>query len=113
MSEMDLWTVAWVRFSTLPIEISLIFPGTLTLDTENFGCSSLNTIHLNGKPMEDILTLGTSQSFDVVEVKVKELIWQNPIRVGGVVNGFNLPLTRENTLMVSFFLNLYTSYIFF
>lgn len=49
------------------------------------------------------MTLNAPQNFGAVELKAKELVWKNQIRVGGAVNGFKLQAMRENTLMVSQF----------
>lgn len=71
---------------------------------DSFGCTEMNVVYVNEKPMKDIITLHTNQYFEKIDVKIKEVMLQNEIKVREKVNGFSLPKEWENTLMVSCFI---------
>lgn len=64
-----------------------------------FSGFDLNVTNLNGHPMSSLITLHTEQSFTET-LNVDEVHTNEPIEVGGLVNGLNLDIERSNTLFV-------------
>ncbi|XP_050083609.1 uncharacterized protein LOC126570125 [Anopheles aquasalis] len=70
----------------------LVFqPGT-------FVCDALNASVINGVATSDLITLHTEQTIER-PVHLKELILNSPLQVAGLVNGRDLRLERQNTVM--------------
>lgn len=55
---------------------------------------------MNGKPLEEVITLHTPQHLKTA-LNIGILRSTGPLHVGEYVNGIKLPAAKKNTLMVS------------
>lgn len=86
------------------------FLASLKFKSEHLTSPSFLAVNLNGKPVEDVVTLHTAQHFSS-RLSVNELYLTGAIHVGGLVNRVKLPYEKENTLMVSGFYFLISSFV--
>uniref|UniRef100_A0A182QZX3 VWFD domain-containing protein n=1 Tax=Anopheles farauti TaxID=69004 RepID=A0A182QZX3_9DIPT len=61
-------------------------------------CDHLVATYVNGQPTSELITLHTEQTIEQ-PIFVKQIVVQNPLQVEGVVNGRDLRVERENTVM--------------
>ncbi|KFB39568.1 AGAP003290-PA-like protein [Anopheles sinensis] len=73
------------------VDTMVFLPGT-------FKCDSLNATFINNQPLNELITLHTEQTIDR-PVYVKQIVVQHPVQVEGVVNGRDLRVERQNTVM--------------
>ncbi|XP_063709207.1 uncharacterized protein LOC134837752 [Culicoides brevitarsis] len=72
---------------------------SLHFNSENLVTPGMFTVNLNGKPVDDVVTLHSAQHFSL-PLAINELYLTGSIDVGGLVNGVKLPLEMENTLKI-------------
>ncbi|XP_035891221.1 uncharacterized protein LOC118502757 [Anopheles stephensi] len=63
-----------------------------------FKCDHLAATHINGVPTSALITLHTEQTIEH-PVYVKQIVVQHPLQVEGLVNGRDLRVERQNTVM--------------
>uniref|UniRef100_A0A182NL59 VWFD domain-containing protein n=1 Tax=Anopheles dirus TaxID=7168 RepID=A0A182NL59_9DIPT len=63
-----------------------------------FKCDHLVATYINGQPTSELITLHTEQTIEQ-PIFVKQIVVQNPLQVDGLVNGRDLRVERENTVM--------------
>uniref|UniRef100_A0A182P5R9 Uncharacterized protein n=1 Tax=Anopheles epiroticus TaxID=199890 RepID=A0A182P5R9_9DIPT len=63
-----------------------------------FDCDHLEATTINGLPTSGLITLHTEQTIEQ-PMFVKQIVIQHPLKVEGLVNGRDLRLERENTVM--------------
>lgn len=91
-------TLEWRR-NAIPINKNFTLDGELRMEANKFIATKLWTQYLNGKPMRDLLTLHTDQSFQR-NVTVDNVVMRNQVHVHGLVNNLNLLHEKMNTVMV-------------
>lgn len=90
----------WVQ-NTIRTDQPFNFDGTVIFPDGTFQATNIDTNYLNEYRMDDVLTLNTPQNFSG-QVHFDDVYSIVPINTNGRVSGYDLPIERSNTLMVSF-----------
>lgn len=90
----------WIR-DTIRTDQPFNFDGTVIFPEGTFQATNIDTNYLNGHLMEEVLTLNTPQNFSG-EVHFDIVYSTIAINANGLVSGYDLPIEKNNTLMVSF-----------
>lgn len=90
----------WVQ-NSIRKDRPFYYDGTIVFPPGTFIATNIYTQYLNDNAMEDLLTLNTPQNFSGA-VRFNEVYSSVPITTYGLVNGYDLPEERQNTLMVLF-----------
>lgn len=91
--------IDWV-LNTIRTDQPFNFDGTIIFSEGSFQSSNIITEYINGNRMDEVITLNTEQTF-TKPVHFNYVYSSAPIVADGLVSGYNLPLERANTLMVS------------
>lgn len=91
--------VEWLS-NTIRTDENLYISQHLHFDDGSFKASNIQNILLNGLNMTEVITRHTEQNLTGVQY-MSSVISNAPIVVSGLVNGVDLRLERENTVMVS------------
>lgn len=91
-------TLEWRR-NAIPMNKNYTLDGELRMEASKLITTKLWTHYLNGKPMRDLLTVHTDQSFQR-NVTVDNVVVRNQVHVHGLVNNLNLVHEKMNTVMV-------------
>lgn len=75
------------------------YDGVVRFAEGTFQAANLNAKFLNGRSLDQLVTLYTPQKFSN-EVRLDDVASVVPITTSGLVSGLNLPHERQNTLMV-------------
>lgn len=99
----------WIQ-KTIRTDRPFNFDGAVIFPEGTFQATNIDTNYLNEYTMNEVLTLNTPQNFSG-QVHFDDVYSTIPINTNGRVSGYDLPMERTNTLMVSIFLHLQKSKI--
>lgn len=91
----------WIQDSIRTDE-PLNYDGKMVFPPGTFEATNINTQFINGKSMDEVLTLNTPQNFSDT-IHFSDVYSNIPIETYGLVSGYDLKQERANTLMVSDF----------